>query len=182
VAKAKHAPSEAERFHKEEFQSRQSLTEDLFDWEEKGAFFGGKNVRIYDSATIIGDVKLGDNVWIGPGALVDGSGGLEIGSWVDVSAGVKIFTHDTVKRALSGGKHPTEKAPVKIGDCTFIGTDTIILKGVKIGSRCVIAANSLVNKSFPDNSVIAGVPSKRIGSVIVDGDKVTILTDKEKNK
>ena len=148
--------------------------EDLFDWKEKGTYCGSKNTTIYDSATIIGEAKIGDNVWIGPFCLIDGTGGLTIGNFCDISAGVKIFTHDTIKRALSGGKCKIEYAPVSIGNCCFIGTDTVILKGVEIGNHCLVAANSLVNKSFPDKSIIAGIPAKKIGRVAIENDDIQL--------
>lgn len=142
--------------------------EDLFDWKEKGEFCGSEGTTIYDSATVIGDVTIGDNCWVGPFTMLDGSGKLTIGHHVDISTGVKIYTHDTVKRALTGGKHPTEVAPTSIGNNCFIGTDAVILKGVSIGDMCVIGANSLVNRDFPDRTIIAGSPAKKIGHVALD--------------
>jgi acetyltransferase-like isoleucine patch superfamily enzyme len=67
---------------------------------------------------------------------------------------------------LSGGKTNKEESPVVIGDCCYIGPMSIISKGVILGQRCVVAANSFVNKSFPDHSVIGGTPAKRLGEVI----------------
>ncbi|MBI5001240.1 MAG: acyltransferase [Euryarchaeota archaeon] len=146
--------------------------EDLFEWEEKGRYFGCKNTRIYDSATVIGNVKLGDGCWVGPFVMLDGTGGLSIGNNVDFSTGVKVFSHDTVKRALTGSKHPIEFAPVRIGNNCFIGTDAVILKGARLGDRCVVAANSLVSGRFPANTIVGGVPAKKIGMVIIKGKDV----------
>jgi len=154
--------------------------ENLFDWKEKGDYCKSKNTTIYDSATIIGDVKIGENVWIGPQCMIDGTGGLTIGHHCDISVGVKIFSHDTVKRALTAGKHPTEYSPVSIGNCCFIGTDTVILKGVTLGDHCLVGANSLVNNSFPANSIIAGVPARKIGEIMVKNDEVQMKFIKEK--
>ncbi|MCK4364591.1 MAG: acyltransferase [Thermoplasmatales archaeon] len=166
---------------KEKYNRVNPFNENLFDWKEKGDFCGSKNTTIYDSATIIGDVKIGNNVWIGPFCMIDGSGGLSVGDYCDISAGVKIFTHDTVKRALSGGKCNVEHAPVSIGKCCFIGTGAIILKGVKIGDHCLIAANSLVNESFPNNSIIAGISAKNIGEVIIENNKVQLNFKRKKS-
>jgi acetyltransferase-like isoleucine patch superfamily enzyme len=161
-------------YTKKKYNRINPFDEDLFDWNEKGIYCKSNNTTIYDSATIIGDVKIGDNVWIGPQCMIDGTGGLTIGHHSNISVGVKIFSHDTVKRALTGGKHSTEYSPVSIGNCCFIGTDTVILKGVTIGNNCLVGANSLVNKSFTANSVIAGIPARKIGEVIVKDDDVQI--------
>ena len=50
--------------------------------------------------------------------------------------------------------------PIKIGDNVFIGTNTIILKGVEIGDNCIIAAGSVVTKSIPENEIWGGNPAK----------------------
>jgi acetyltransferase-like isoleucine patch superfamily enzyme len=140
---------------------------DLFmDRTEKAKFLGfGEGTTIYDSSLVIGDVKVGKNTWIGPFTILDGSGGLIIGDYCSISAGVHIYSHDTVKWALSGGKAEYEYSSVKIGDCCYIGPHTIVTKGVKIGSLCMIGANSLVNVDLPDNSIAVGSPCKVIGKV-----------------
>lgn len=51
------------------------------------------------------------------------------------------------------------KGPVIIGDNVWIGEGVCILSGVTIGRNSIIGANSVVTKSFPQNSVIAGVPA-----------------------
>jgi len=168
-------------YTKKKYNRINPFIEDLFDWKEKGNYCKSKDTTIYDSATIIGKVKIGENVWIGPHCMIDGTGGLTIGHHCDISDGVKIFSHDTVKRALTAGKHQTEYAPVSIGNCCFIGTDTVIIKGVVLGDHCLVGANSLVNKSFPANSIIAGVPAKKIGEIIVKDDDVQMKFTAEKS-
>lgn len=54
------------------------------------------------------------------------------------------------------------KGPVIIEDNVWIGEGVCILPGVTIGENCIIGANSVVNKSFPKNSVIAGIPARLI--------------------
>ena len=50
---------------------------------EKAKYLGfGEGTSVYDNVIIIGDVKVGKNTWIGPNVILDGSGGLEIGSTV----------------------------------------------------------------------------------------------------
>jgi acetyltransferase-like isoleucine patch superfamily enzyme len=142
--------------------------EDLFDWKERGIFLFGenKNITLYNSTTVVGNVEIGKNTWVGPFTTLDGSGGLKIGENCSISANVFIITHDTVKWALSGGVSPYEYAPVSIGNNTFIGIGSIILKGISIGSGCVVAAGSVVTKNVNDGEVVAGNPANVINTKI----------------
>lgn len=145
--------------------------EDLFEFKERGEFWTShKNVTIYNSATVSGDVEIGEKTWIGPFCSLDGSGGLKIGSNCSISLGVQILTHDSVKWALSGGKDAYERAPTMIGNNCFIGTYAVITKGVTLDDRCLVGAHAFVNKSFAKNTIIAGVPAKKIGTVIEHAD------------
>ena len=141
----------------------------LYDRWEKAVFLGfGEGTSVYDSCMVLGDVTVGKNCWIGPFTLLDGSGGLTIGDGCDISAGVQIYSHDTVKRVLSEGKCGIETSHTTIGDYCHIGAGCIILKGVSIGHHSVIGAGCIVTKSFPAYSIIIGVPGKRVGQVILD--------------
>ncbi|MDQ1911290.1 acyltransferase [Paenibacillus sp. GD4] len=144
----------------------------LFDRWAKARYIGaGDGTSIYDSSMILGEVQIGENTWVGPFTLLDGSGGgLTIGNYCSISAGVQIYTHDTVQWSVSGGKQPRTTGPTKIGDRCYIAPMCIISKGVTIGTGCVIGANSFVNKSFPDYTIIAGTPARKIGEVRLDED------------
>ncbi len=132
-------------------------------WEKAHELGFGEGSSIYDSAIILGDVAVGCNTWIGPFTVLDGSGGgLIIGDYCSISAGVQIYTHDTVKWAISSGKATSENAPVKIGNRCYIGPNVIISKGVKIGHGCIIGANSFVNSDLPDESKAWGTPARII--------------------
>lgn len=54
------------------------------------------------------------------------------------------------------------KGNVEIGENSFLGYRVSVLPGVKLGKHCVVGANSVVTHSFPDYSMVAGVPAKLI--------------------
>lgn len=141
----------------------------LFDRWQRAATLGfGEGTSIYHNSYVYGNVAVGKNTWIGPYTLLDGSGGLTIGNHCNISAGVQIYTHDTVKRTVSGGRAETERAPVSIGNYCYIGSQTVIAKGVSIGDHCVVGACSFVNQDLPPGVVAFGVPCKPRGHVKID--------------
>ncbi len=135
----------------------------MFDrWERAKAAGFGEGTSVYDSCCIFGKVSVGINSWIGPFTVLDGSGGLSIGSNCSISAGVQIYSHDSVQWAISGGKEKYDYASTAIGNNCYIGPNTIITKGVILGDKVIVGANSLVKNSFPQGSRVAGSPAKII--------------------
>ena len=55
-----------------------------------------------------------------------------------------------------------------IGDCCYVGSQTVIAKGVTIGAHSVIGAHSFVNRDIPAYTVAYGVPCRPAGRVEVD--------------
>lgn len=124
-------------------------------------------------AWIVGDPQIGEGTWIGAFTVIDGSGGLSIGRGCDVSSGVHIYTHSSVKRCVSGRAYPdVDRAPVVIGDHVFIGANAVVNMGVTIGESAVIAAGAVVTGDVPPFTVVAGVPARPIGHVVREGDDV----------
>lgn len=139
------------------------LNELLTDRWEKATYLGfGKGTSIYDSSLVIGNVTVGENTWIGPFTVLDGSGGLTIGNNCSISAGVQIYSHDSVQWAVSGGAIPYEYSMTKIGNNCYIGPNTIIIKGVNIGDNVIVGANSFVNKDLESKKKYAGNPAKEM--------------------
>lgn len=132
-------------------------------WQKARMLGFGEGSSIYDSAVVIGTVSVGANTWIGPWVMLDGSGGLSIGSHCSISAGVQIYTHDSVDWATSGGEKPIERAATRIGNRCYLGPNVIVAKGVTIGDGCVIGANSLVLADLPAGSKAWGNPCKQQG-------------------
>jgi acetyltransferase-like isoleucine patch superfamily enzyme len=158
---------------KVQFKRSLPLNETLLDrWKRAEKLGFGKETSIYDSSFVFGDVAVGANCWIGPYTIIDGTGELVIGNFCTISTGVHIYTHDNIKQTLSSGKIPIERAKVTIGNNVYIGPNAIIIKGISIGSNCVIAANAFVNTNVPDNSIVIGQPAEIKGNVIIDNDEI----------
>jgi maltose O-acetyltransferase len=105
-------------------------------------------------------LTLGRNVTIMPGAFIDPrySFLISIGDNCSLSNGVIIVAHDAAPFKFTDGF--TRLGKVEIKENCYIGTNTIILPGVTIGPNVLIAAGSVVNKSIPPNSCVAGVPAR----------------------
>jgi len=59
----------------------------------------------------------------------------------------------------------TSKGPVEIGDNCWFGVNCAVTTGVTVGERCVVGANSVVNRDLPPLTIAAGVPAKPIRPV-----------------
>ena len=139
------------------------MNELFIDRAKKAKLIGfGKGTTIHDSSHVYGNVEIGENTWIGPFTILDGTGGLKIGSYCSISSGVQIYSHNTVKYAISGGIKPYEYNGVVIENNCFIGPNAVIESGVVIRKGTIVGANSFVNKTFPENSKIAGSPARPI--------------------
>lgn len=136
---------------KDEFNRHVSIQDLLSDRWETANFYGfGKGTSCYNNVLILGNVKVGNNTWIGPNVILDGSGGLEIGDYVSISAGVQIYTHNTVQWSTSLGIEQVRKKPTKIGNGVYLGPNSVVQMGVTIGDKSIVGAMSFVNKNIPE--------------------------------
>lgn len=137
------------------------LNEYLNDRWKKAKLLGwGHASSCYDTVYIFGDVSVGEHTFVGPFCVLDGSAKLTIGSYCSISAGVHIYTHNSVAWATSKGHAPYELAPVSIGDGCYIGPYSIIAQGITIGDGAIIGAHSFVNCNIPAGAKVAGIPAK----------------------
>lgn len=110
-------------------------------------------------------ISIGDDVGIS-GTSINAMSLVSIGNNVLIGAGCLITDNDS--HPLHYADRYTEKtedikrAPIYIEDNVFIGTRSIILKGVTIGKGAVIGAGSVVTKDIPPFCVAAGNPAKVI--------------------
>jgi acetyltransferase-like isoleucine patch superfamily enzyme len=107
-----------------------------------------------------GIVHFYDTPWLGTEPWL-----ITLGDNVHITNNVKFVNHDGA--ALIFRKYVPDLQiikPITVGNDVYIGIDSIILPGVNIGNKCIIAAGSVVTKDVPDNSVVGGVPAKYIKS------------------
>lgn len=165
-----------EKSLKEKYDRSLPFQDGLFDRFERAKRLGfGEGSSIYNSALVFGNVKVGKKTWIGPNVIIDGSGGgVEIGDYCSISAGVHIYSHDSVMWALSGGKKTYDQGSVTIGSNCYIGPQSIIRANTHIGTRCLVGANSYVNRNLESNSILVGSPGKIIGKVVTENDNIIL--------
>lgn len=145
----------------EEFNRHVSLGDLLMDREETARYYGfGEGSSCYDNVLIIGNVLVGKHTWIGPNVILDGSGGLEIGDYVSISAGTQLYSHHTVNWSASQGLNPVDRRPTKIGNGVYIGPNAVVQLGITIGDGAIIGALSLVNRDVPAGAKAYGVPAR----------------------
>ncbi|RLZ12699.1 acyltransferase [Faecalibacter macacae] len=115
------------------------------------------------------ELIIGDNVNIEQYCHIGCINKVIIEDGVLIASRVYISDHyhgDTSSSNLRPAKRNlTSKGPVVIKKNVWIGEGAVIMPGVTIGENSIIGANAVVTKSFPDNSIIAGVPAKLIKTI-----------------
>ena len=122
------------------------------------------NSLIYKRLQVKYGIIIGHQLEIGEGFNIEHWGGIVIAGKAKIGANFHIRQNTTIGQ--SKNQYPV------IGDNVFVGSEVTIIGGINIGHNCIIGAGALVNKSFPDDSVIAGVPAKLVGKNDKDVDKI----------
>lgn len=126
----------------------------------------GNNVELYgwlisDGGTII----IGDNTKIHKNTIIRSMDRIEIGSFCDIANDVYIQDHNSMslnyieRRSISG---LIINKPIKIGNDVWIGRRSMILKGVSLPDKSIVAAGSVVTKGSERAALLAGNPAKII--------------------
>jgi acetyltransferase-like isoleucine patch superfamily enzyme len=113
-----------------------------------------------------GRIRIGDRVFVNSGVVMFAAKAITIGN--DVAIANEAYLMDTDSHGVEG--RPVKEAPIVIGDGTWIGARAIILPGVTIGRRCLVAAGAVVSRDVPDDTLVAGNPAREVrGLVYPDG-------------
>ena len=119
----------------------------------------GKKVRVHSGSKILmsagGELLLGDNCRINYNCLIACHHSITIENGVEFGPGVLVYDHDHDFRAEGGlAVRKYKCSPVVIGEGSWIGANTIILRGTTIGKNCVIGAGCVVKGNVPDNTIL----------------------------
>lgn len=109
-------------------------------------------------------IVIGDGVGIGEYTHIGGAGGVNIGENTIIGSYFSAHpeNHNYSEIDVLIKNQGVNQKGIIIGKNCWIGAKVTILDGVEIGDGCVIAAGAVVNSSFPNNVVIAGVPARII--------------------
>jgi maltose O-acetyltransferase len=129
-------------------------------WRAVGLKLGASStlhtgVRVFDPRRI----RVGEGTIVGYRTFLDGRAPLKIGDHTDIASEVMIYNQE---HDLASEDFHAVDGPVTIGDYVFIGPRAIILPGVTIGDRAVVAAGAVVTKDVAEGEIVGGIPAKKI--------------------
>ena len=109
-------------------------------------------------------IEIGDDTGIS-GASICAASKIQIGKQCLFGANVIVVDNDfhaiePKNRRSNTNSVDISASPVTIADNVFIGSGSIILKGISIGKNSVIGAGSVVTKDVPENVIVAGNPAR----------------------
>ena len=121
----------------------------------------GQNLQLFPPVQILNpeNVSIGDNVALGAYVYIWGGGEVNIGDNVMIATHTVItsFGHDYTKELMN---KTITKGRISIEDGVWIGANSVILPGVRLGKGSVIGAGSVVTHDVQANTVVVGVPAK----------------------
>lgn len=121
---------------------------------------------VHPTASIIGDVIIGKNCYIGPHASLRGDyGRIVLEDGVNVQDGCIAHCFPGGETRVGKNGHVSHGAVLHgcvIGENTMVGIQTVIMDNVEIGAECIIGALSYIKPGFqaPDRSIIHGSPAE----------------------
>lgn len=133
------------------------------------------NVSVLDNAVVkegaricacneVAKISIGKNTTIGYHTFIFASEKIEIGDDCLIAPFVYLVDSDhKIEKGVNINSQPNETAAIAIGNDVWIGTGAKILKGVTIGDGAIVAAGALVKDDVASNTIVGGIPSKKLG-------------------
>ena len=143
-----------------------------------------KRLSSIPTAVLIGGVTIGENCYIGPGAVLRGDFGyIEIGDGSNIQENCVIHTFPEQTARLGADSHIGHGAIVhgsKIKENVLVGMGAILHEGVEVGENCIIGSGCVItdNRVIPPGKLVVGVPGKIIGDVSPEMQKAKIFGTK----
>lgn len=143
----------------------------LYDLGEHRVRTEGDEYFVAPSASVIGRVSLGRDVSVWFSAVLRGdSAPITVGERSNVQDNAVVHVDDDAPTEIGPDVTIGHAATVhgcRIGEFSLIGIGATILSHAELGRYCIVGANALIteHKSFPDRSLIIGVPAKRVREV-----------------
>jgi len=110
---------------------------------------------------IDGHLSIGEKTFVNKGSVIACMDSITIGNDVLIADHVSIYDHD---HGLVNRSEYTTK-PVVIADKVWLGSHSVVLKGVCIGKGSIVAAGSVVTKNIPSYEIWGGIPAKFIRKI-----------------
>jgi acetyltransferase-like isoleucine patch superfamily enzyme len=107
-------------------------------------------------------LSIGDNVYIGPRCNIGSGGAIHIGKDTQIGSDFIVVSENHALEENGISKNRVSRLGVFIGEKCWVGHRVLIVDGVTLGDGCVVGAGSVVTKSFPAKSKIAGIPARLI--------------------
>ena len=126
---------------------------------------------IHPLAAVVGNVVIGRDVYVGPGAAIRGDwGGVEIGDGCNVQENCVVHMFPGVTVVLEPSAHIGHGAVVhgaRIGRNALIGMNAVVMDHATVGAECIVGALTFVpsEMQIPDRKVVVGNPAKIVKDV-----------------
>jgi carbonic anhydrase/acetyltransferase-like protein (isoleucine patch superfamily) len=129
---------------------------------------------IHPQAAVVGNVVIGRDVYVGPGAAIRGDwGGIEIGDGCNVQENCTVHMFPGITVVLESSAHIGHGAIVhgaRIGRNALIGMNAVIMDNATVGEECIVGALTFVpaDMQIPARKVVVGNPAKIVKDVSDD--------------
>ncbi|MBB6479257.1 acyltransferase [Spirochaeta isovalerica] len=122
---------------------------------------------------VFSNLRIGKNTWINRNVLIECHGNVSIGNHVGIGPNFTVIssTHDIGHNYSRCGEEILYQS-VAIGDGVWIGANCFVGPNTTIEDGCVLSSGSILQKSIPKNSIVAGNPARIISHI--DGEIIKI--------